>query len=218
MREWIKLHKNEIVVAIVSSFIVSFIFKAGDFLSALAPKAGKSVIQSLVNVIYKTAARQNEASLVVSIFPIILGLICGVAFFMGLRGFRLVKETEEIKDINAQLNQLDPEKDEEKLKELVKRFNKNVRKPNSTSGNQLRVISIILIVLAVFIFLYSFTYIVYPYDLWQKHEISVTQIAPYTSDDEIKKIEADWVSMESKKDYDQIFEKISQIKEENHIE
>lgn len=47
MNQWVKKYKNEILVGIITSIIVTFIFKAGDIILAFAPNTGEKVIVAL---------------------------------------------------------------------------------------------------------------------------------------------------------------------------
>ena len=52
----------------------------------------------------------------------------------------------------------------------------------------------------------------------EKFDREITKIVPYADDDQIDMLRSKWVSMETKADYDAIWEKIVDIKQENALQ
>lgn len=52
----------------------------------------------------------------------------------------------------------------------------------------------------------------------EKFEREITKIVPYVDDDQIDMLRSKWVSMETKSDYDVIWNKIEDIKQENALQ
>lgn len=228
MKDWLIKHKNEIIVGVICSIIVTILLKASAILTLFISSASPSILGVLVDCIFRVAANQR----VISLSLIILSF--DIFSFLGIVCSYILKEKRHISDVetNNEMIRLgclthyatiekglitDSSKPQEltdaeyKLQLLTK------RKQQKLSVKGLKVLIIFFSFGVIIITLSYLTYISYPISLFHDYQIDIIQISPYISEQDVKILNSRWVSMDGKADYDVIYEKINQIKKENNL-
>lgn len=217
MNQWVKKYKNEILVGIITSIIVTFIFKAGDIILAFAPNTGEKVIVALQSRLYKYAANQSSVSLLGNLFHIFIFLLLYVSMILIVKSIMLTREydlTKSIKEAMENENKVEPEK-----KALLKKKyeKKQLRESRKNPVKTLKLLIVPVIVSTVLMIASLYTYVFMPVKLWHDFQIDIIQITPYCDLKTVNELQSKWVCMKSKEDYDAIKNVITVIQEENNL-
>ena len=216
MKNWIIKYKNEILVGVICSIVVAIIMKAGTILALFLPQAGNTLWGSFVDYIYYRAAIQSSVSLFGNTFLDILAILFALFIFFLIKTFRTISKVETVEKVIKVVKTHDSEdKNIEELREAQKELEKLEKKEKRKPSTKVtKVLAIILLLCGIYLFVWNATCVYYPVKLWHDYQLDITQISPYITDQEEKKLNSQWVSMKGKADYDAIYQVINQTKEE----
>ena len=127
MKNWLAKHRNEVVVSIISSLIVTLFFKAGDIILAVAPHASGKLYELLNNKLYYFAANQSSVSLFGNTFLIIIIVFFSISISFVIRSASIVHEYDITKALKEELEK-DDELNSQKIEMLKKQYAKKMRK------------------------------------------------------------------------------------------
>lgn len=218
MRELYRKYKREIWIGVVVSLVTTVIIKFGDWLTAIAPLVGSSILGTVSNIIYSLAATYADNFLLEFLIFSGLSVLAGTAVLTIRDGINVYKAVINLEKKTKNLS-------EEKLGEIsVEVLTKPKAKENCGNadnipilvkkGKQLGKHSILLIILIVLMYFLVVFFVTMPMNLQNKFEQDLVKIAPYVEEDEITQLKSDWVCMRSKPEYDAIYITIDKTKEE----
>ena len=216
-RIWVKKHAKEILLGVIVSIITAGIMKAFEWIAEIAPTAGNSVLRFISNSFFSSAAKMSETSLITLLFAVLIGL--GVAYISILLSQALGTTKKAITDAEGLLDDIcnpkprvhneSKEITKAELKTEVESIIKDAKK-----GRRTTIIGIIFFVL-YFGFILVFDYV--PHGLWTAYQRDLIKIAPYIEQQELNQIKSNWVCMQSKEDYEEIYKQIDKIKNEHNL-
>lgn len=221
IKELVKKYSKEILLSTIVSLLTASIIKGIGWIKEIAPTAGNSVLRFISNSFYSNLAKTDEFSLLTMLFALFIGIVVVYVFNMFKEGFVATKivikgsekieryETEEIETtLQESTENRKPTDDKETTNDL-----KDVKK----MAKKLRTM---LILTSIFFSIY-FTHILCSYlvpnAVYRDFQRDLTQISPYIEQQELDIIRSDWVCMQTKEDYDAIYERINQVKEEHDL-
>ena len=201
-----KKHKVAIITGVVSSIIATIILQCLQN----APAVGKTLIETINNLIYSIAPQMNE--LTITVMFIIIVLTSFVTFTIS----KIIEKwlNRNKKSERAHSEQLLEAQDDI---EGMKRELDKMEKEKSKIEKKLRKLYARLVLLLVFLFVYLNTFIVFPAMINIKFRKDITIIKPYTDSHTIMLLESNWARTNSKSEYDKIYKIIYEIKEKNNI-
>lgn len=216
-KRWFEKNAKEILISVVVSTVTAGVIKGIDWIRKIAPTAGKSIWRFFSNSFITTSASITETSLISLLFTALLGIATAYVFSITIKALRLTKKTikgvdDIIKDIN------DP------VTKEVKEKNKITKKEVKTEGKSIirdtkkvRRITVAAIVFFVLYFGNILLFSIFPHSLWTEYQRDLVKIAPYIEEQELAMIKSDWACMQNKEDYDEIYNRINEIKDENGL-
>ena len=209
MHEWLKEHKNEIAVGIVVFIITTFINRVVQLVVMTGPSAGRSLWVLLRDMVYCQASKQRPNTLILCLCSALLGISVVYIIILSVKGYKAINETVVINEINDILEDSQNEKDikiiEEKIKKaeeiITRKTDKTKRIYNAKRDKRLVVVMLITCLL---FFLYLFIYEIIPASMWSEFELSVSRVAPYIEENDLKMLNSKWVCMRTHDDYIEI--------------
>lgn len=229
---WIKKHKNEILVGVITSLIVQF---GSPLLVSLFTSSYNLIsLADLFNV-YRQAALFTSDRVVVfillTIFALIMGAIVSSIIILGKKKNEIVEQTESLIELSDIVEELENAKDDSSLEDdpelknderheeekiaLSKENLKNKTKKLKKTYTLLLVYAILIIAFETF---YLATSIVVPSMMNDSFNRSIEIITPYTSQDKIAHLKSDWRRMKNIDDYNNIDLTITQIRDQNSLQ
>ena len=216
-REWIKKHIKEIIIGVIVSIITTAVLNAADWIKEFAPTAGNSVWVFLSNSFFSSAAKMTETSLISFLFSVAIAFWITYIFSIAFKGFKLTKRTiKESQDIINDIdnnNLIKPIDDKDITRDDIKREATDIIK----EGKKIRKLLIGACIFCSIYLGFIITFDVIPHVLWTDYQMDLIKIAPYIEQQELDEIKSDWVCMQSKEDYDDIYNRINKIKEEHDL-
>lgn len=223
MKELYKKYKREIWVGVVVSLITTAIVKFGDWLLQTIPKVGTTLFERITNVQYTLAATYT-VDVIINImlfgaFSLLIGSVAKTIFDCLVSLKYSLKLEKESKNFSSK-----------KLDEIAERVTAEMQaeqkqmqdKPKSIpeaikNGKKYGKYGIIMIILVVFLYVFTSFFVSIPMSLSNSFDKDIVQIAPYIEENEIVQLKSDWVSMRSKADYEEIYNRINAVKEEHEL-
>lgn len=184
---FLKRHKIEILVGLLTSFIFQMIL-------ILWNKGSTFGISFLIDAYYYTLASMSTFEIVANMFSAFAGVLIGV--FAGIFVF-LIKLGFPIKNRK------------EKTSTTPEIFRKNEQ---IVVGS-----SVVGIVLCFLLFLIFLIYIILPAGVYGRFQKDCTMIRPYITEYESEEIQSKWVQIQNREDYKEVCDWIKNIKEENNL-
>ena len=213
MKNWLAKHRNEVVVSIISSLIVTTFFKAGDIILAVAPHASGKLYELLNNKIYYFAANQSSVSLFGNTFLIIIIIFFTFSISFVISSTSTAHEYDITKALKEELEKGD-EKNTQKLEKLKKQYAKISGKDNSLKSSKIiTALLILFVIMTIWTTFFMYTYLFIPVKMWHDFQLDITQITPYCDNKEVERLQSDWVCMERKEDYEAIYNTIFTIRD-----
>lgn len=217
IKNWIKRHAKEIVIGVIVSIVTTCIFTGAKWIIEIAPEASNLIWQSFLNAFCAAAAKTSDSSLISFVYSIVFGSFAAYVYnHMNQRLHKtkeLIAKTEELLDAvsNPNLAEKDDEKEisTDALKNKLEQTIKDVKKGRRTS--------IVWIVLLALYFGHIFVFYFMPHSLWTEYQRDLMRIAPYMEEQDMDQLKSDWACMQTKADYDEIYERIDKIKEEHDL-
>jgi len=216
MKDFVRKYKREVIVGVVVSLITAAIIKLGDWIITVTPAFGHTIVSTLQNIIYMTAATQTVTTVDRLLFGSLSGLFMGTLLAligMGFKEwFRALKFERMMNKRSTATGQRErkPEKPATKESELAAR---NL----ISAGKRLGYKAIGLTILAIIVHLFLQIAIVRPAQLWSDFQNDITMIAPYIESHELLQLRSEWVCMRSKEDYMTLYQHIDGIKQTNNL-
>lgn len=221
MKALYKKYKREVWVGVIVSLITTAILKFGDWLVAIIPSVGISIFEALSDVLYILAASHSDnlllRILLLGGFSVLVGSIAGST----IDGIEMYKSSLRLEKKSKKFSSEEINKTkEEALTELKNESEQDEQ--NSVSeivkkGKKLGKSAILTIVLIVFTYVFITFFITTPMSLSNQFDKDIIKIAPYVEESEITQLKSEWVCMESKSDYDEIYDKVNMVKEEHDL-
>lgn len=220
MRDYLKKHKNEIIVGVIVFFITTLLGKIGNWFVSTTPKIGSSIVETILNITYTLAATRTINSLIIAFFGGLLGIFLGSiipVFRKALAVFTSTLKLEQrIKALpNEAINELNRQvasDDSEPCKKGQSSVN-GILKDHKRTSLQIILACAFLIVICFFIMMF----VLVPANLHEKFDRDITIIHPYVEEQQVFQLKSDWVLMRSKADYISIYEYINMVKEKNDL-
>ena len=184
---FLKRHKIEILVGLLTSFIFQMIL-------ILWNKGATFGVSFLVDAYYYTLASMSTFDMVANMFSAFAGVLIGV--FAGAFVF-LIKLWFHIKN---------RKKKPATTPEMFRR-NEQIFIGLSIAG----------CVLCVLLFLTFLIYIILPAGVYGRFQKDCTMIRPYITEYESEEIQSKWVQIQNREDYKEVCDWIKNIKEENNL-
>lgn len=98
---------------------------------------------------------------------------------------------------------------------------KNSSKEAKAAAKRKRLVNwlcvVAMFVISVFMFLYTSTFVIKPFKMWEQFELDLKVIAPYVEKGEIELLRSEWVLMKHQSDYDRIYEYICEVQRKQGI-
>jgi len=212
-----KKYSKEILLSVVVSVITAGIINGAEWIAEVTPTAGNSVWRFLSNSFFHSAAKMTETSLITCVFALLTGIAISVILVLTNNALGVTKKaisTAEniLRDVHNPQPEVDDAGPEITSAEITAEANDIIKKVKRGR--------ILLIVCVVFFAIYfgdilAFGYL--PHGLWNDYQRDLLKIAPYVEQQEIDMIKSDWMCMQSKEDYDEIYERINRIKNEYEL-
>lgn len=195
----IKLRRfvREIIVGTIVSLVCMFIFTVGKNFLTIAYSASSSFGSIMIDVLYYSAAKVTNNTLLLNLFFIFLEGAVGIgatAIVDRIRyGFELKRNGIFSEKFNHQTEHDD-----------AATININIKK----LANQMIWNTVTLVLILVLVITFTLFYAIYPCIIKDKMDLTIEKITPYVEKNEIYKLRSDWVQMKSKDDYDKIINKV----------
>ena len=116
MKELYEKYKREVLVGVVVSIITAVIIKFGDWIIAVAPTVGTTILETVTNTIYTLAAIHTDSFLWTILTCGGLGFLIGMMSSSIKRGIHLYGAARHLEKITKGLHQKDLDKLTEKVK------------------------------------------------------------------------------------------------------
>lgn len=211
IKAWIKKYAREILLSVIVSVITAGIIKGFEWVTEIAPSAGNSVWRFFSNSFYSSAAKMTNTSLITILFAALLGLAMGYVYMFLSKAIGATKKAivtaEDILDGISNPKTKAPEKSNVITVEEIKDEAKDIIK-DAKKGRRTTIIGIIFFVLyfgRILVFDYA------PHGLWTDYQRDLLMIAPYIEQQELDQIKSDWVCMQCREDYEEIYRQIDEI-------
>lgn len=209
-----KNSKRDIIIGVIGSIIGAVVIKCADIILDMAPTAGHSIAATITNIVYSTAAIQQDSFMLTIFLLAFLGFVAGNAtpsigsgislMWKSLRVEKVVKKFQNIEEFEKYLSKNAPEN-----KTVEK---KSTLKENIRDAKKVGVAAIFLAILILCLYLFATVFVLRPVTIREEFNRDIIMIYPYTDESTIYKLKSDWVCMRSKEDYNQIYDCINQIK------
>ena len=217
IKKWVQKYAKEILLSLIVSIITAGIIKGFEWVAEIAPTAGNSIWRFFSNSFFSSAAKMTETSLITLLFAALIGIGVVYAYVflskaLGTTKKAITNAEELLDDINNPKPKVHTESKkitEDELKTEVKGIIKDAKR-----GRSATIIGIIFFVL-YFGSILVFDYL--PHGLWTDYQRDLLKIAPYIEQQELDRIKSDWVCMQSKEDYEEIYKQIDEIKKEHSL-
>ena len=217
IKAWINKHAKEILISVIVSIITAGIMKGFEWIAEIAPTAGNSVWRFFSNTFYTSAAKMTETSLITFLFSALIGIGIVYVYILLSKALDTTKKAitnaeELLDDINnpkPKVHTESKEITEDELKIEVEGIIKDAKR-----GRKTTIIGVIFFVL-YFGRILVFDYL--PHGLWTGYQRDLLKIAPYIEQQELDQIKSDWVCMQTKEDYEEIYKQIDEIKNEHSL-
>lgn len=197
-------YRRELIVGIVTTIITSILWNLLTWIIRLSPTVGASFISTFVNFFYSAAANSTNIALTETICIFLMGSLLGIMFgtimiFQNKSKPRLIPTiADNIIPMNT--DAVSNEKNTKKKKR-----------------NRLKYSAIFLLIMIIFLYLFIFAFVMIPSSFHKTFNRDLTMIAPYVEEQQLKLLQSEWVTMQSKEDYLAIYEVIDNVKEVNGL-
>jgi len=217
IKEIIKKYSKEIVLSTIVSLLTASVIKGIDWIKEITPTAGNSILRFISNSFYTSASEITETTLISFLVTVLLGFAIVCVINLVRIGFSVAKKTSTLSqkimnntsDKTSDTNEEHPKITDEEIKvntETIVKKSKNIK-----------TMTIILIVVYSFYFSLIIGFDIIPHRVWTEYQKDLIIIAPYIEQQELDVIKSDWVCMRTKEDYEAIYERINQVKEEHNL-
>ena len=223
MRNIIKKYKSQIIVGAVGSIIGACIMGVGNWFISTAPKIGSSILETISNVIYTSAATLTNGGLIAAIF----GALFAVGSFEVLSTMKeglpvLVALSKIEKDLKTHHVKTHPDNADEIIKKHISSIKADKHPAPQAEiiddilkkRNLIIFLLVVLVLLSIGLFAIVVLLFLGPISLQDQFNQDITIIYPYVEERQILQLKSDWTLMRSKADYFSIYEYINMIKEE----
>ena len=234
VQDWLKNHRNEIFVSIITALIVASLGKMWRWLTTTGVSVGGSIIVKMRDLVYYEAGRQNYNSLTDPLFVSAATIVIVICARTWVKIQKEKKTVAYLLKAESALNEVDTidketeseKKQNEKLTEAKRALSKAKRmsgaekkSENNLAGTKkkMRLGLWSLGLLIIFYFFYFFIIYIVPAGIWHGFERDITQITPYVEEHEVQRLRSDWVSMRTEDDYKEIYDYISSVKSDNNL-
>lgn len=217
IKSWIKEHKKEIIVGVICTIITNGLHKLATLIKEIAPTAGNSLLKFISNSFYSTLADTNETTLVYSMFTAFIGFGVSFAVIILFKGFSGAKEAKNLSNEIIALSEGTSESSDSKNNSNIDDDFKNDAKKLVALSKKLKMVSISATIVFFVYFASVIGFKLLPNSMWWEYQRDLTKITPYIEQHELNVIKSDWVCMQTKEDYDAIYERINQVKEEHDL-
>lgn len=177
---------------------------------------GKGIINSFIDYFYYSCARVTGIGFLS--YLAFLAFVWYVLYMLQQlfsMASSLPKKKKATNTQNADVNTSSKSPEKELVETILK--NEKIKKQDSRLEKALRITSRICIFFWILFLCYVFIYQLWPATVNGTFNRRIVQITPYIEASEIDILKSEWVSMESKDDYDQIKVKIDNILSENDL-
>lgn len=223
IKSWIKEHRKDIIIGVICTIITSGLYEFGNWIKDVAPTAGNSLWKFLSNSFFVSVAKTTETSLISFLFSVLIGMAIAYVIHIVTDAFKSVKiliqgSERLIKEMNFDNNENADNVEKEDCAEknigdsIQKKANIVIKEGKRTQ----KILSIVVVVLFVY-FGGIFAFNIFPHAVWTEYQRDLIKIAPYIEQHELDTIKSDWVCMQSKEDYDDIYKRINEIKEAHDL-
>lgn len=194
---------KDVGVGIVVTIILSVINSVLKWVTNTANANMGQIGISIANAVFYRAAGCSYASILhyaVGVFAAALAVVLLIACFV-LAIIVMNKTREYRKKIFKQQKKLSKED-----KAVIRKMRRRTWLP-----------VIVMSFIAVSALLYTSTFVIKPFKLWENFELDLKVIAPYVEEGEIERLRSEWVLMKYRSDYDAIYEDIREVQERQGI-
>lgn len=193
---------KDVGVGIVVTIILSVIDSVLNWVTNTANANMGQIGISIANAVFYRAAGHSYASILhyaVGVFAAALAVVLLIACFV-LAIIVMNKTREYRKKIFKQQKKLSEDK------AVIRKMRRRTWLP-----------VIAMSFVAVSALLYTSTFVIRPFKLWENFELDLKVIAPYVEEGEIEQLRSEWVLMKYRSDYDAIYEDIREVQERQGI-
>ena len=213
IRSWCKKHANEILVGVICTIITTIFFNICDSIKEIGPNAGTSLFRFFSNCFFTTLSKTTETSILPLLFSILIGIAVACVIDIVVKGLTLSRIIlEDGKDIiplsndNKGINVSDGKKT---INEEPKTEPKDIIK----HGKKIRILTILCATVFVFYLVGIVSFAILPNVIWREYQRDITKISPYIEQQELDIIKSDWVCMQNKDDFNDIYKRIDKVKQ-----
>lgn len=200
-------HKRELIVGIIVSIITSILWNIITWFVRESPKMGVTLLESLRNIFYRSAAIHTESSVSEALWGLLIGFMVGIIIVSAHYIKQKVKKA--IKKIEGDNKGNEKSEDNKENTITEKEKLKKIRKTNISLTFKLILIIVLLII--------TVSSVMIPTEIYKSFNRDMTMISPYVDNQEILLLKSKWVMMKSYDDYKEIYNIIDEIKEENNL-
>ena len=219
VKEWCKKHTNEIIVGLICSIIPIVFFKLCNLLIEVGPTAGDSLLRFISNYFYISLSKATEYSIFSMFFSAVFGF--GIVYIVSFvaKGFSTSKSI--INDANEIVTLIHSKGEKLSISENKPKITdgeiENEAKNLIKQGKKLNRLIITFIILFAIYFTEVFAFTIIPNAIWRDYQRDLIKIAPYVDDEKLETIQSNWVCMQTKEDYDNIYECINKVKKDYQL-
>lgn len=218
-----KKYKRDVIIGIVVSLATAVIIQAGDWFVMTAPTMGNSLIGTVKNCVFASAATQSSLRILSTIISYALGVFISYCLVPTINCISLLREEKKIERIKNLFGTVHPDNTELEKKtrlellKLSRDFIDNGETSNKMGSKELKVMIILLTFIVLFLVIYVFLFLIIPLGLVNKFQCDIIAITPYSDNTTIQCLESDWVCMRSENEYKEIYIVINEIKQEYNL-
>lgn len=197
-------YRRELIVGIVTTIITSILWNLFSFIINLSPTIGASIIGTFVNTFYCVAAESTNITLLETLFLAFTGLTFGIitGAMMQARKNNKTKALTMQNDMSTN---------------IIPITGNNIDSPKKIKPNKEKRLFILFWILLIFVAFLLIVFVNLPSQLYKDFNRDLTMISPYVEEHQLKLLQSEWVTMQSKEDYLAIYEVINDVKEANGL-
>ncbi len=229
-----KNDRRSLLIGVISSVLGTIIISILQYIYKNARETGKGLFLTIINMPYKIASVASPGMLILILLWVILVILLGIGLIFLARSIRvaikihvLKSRLKKVKDKKSDLHGKDDNQDSgsaknddntvDKMESEVDKLESDIDDISKASNSIMRN-CILLAIATLMSFLLCYYWIIIPFASREQFELDISLIKPYTTEENVGKLQSEWVRMKTKSDYDKIYEIINEIKEREGLQ
>lgn len=218
IRNWCQKYASQLLVGIICTIITTAFNNIYAAIKEIGPSTGVSLFRFFSNYFFTTLSKTTETSILSVLFSVLVGISIACVIDILVKGVTLSKRL--LKDGNDIITLINEDKEKIKVSEKEKitlEEIKNETKDIIKQGKKIRILTILFGVFFAFYFVNVIVFTMLPNVMFREYQRDIIKISPYAEQQELDIIKSDWVCMQSKDDYDDIYKRIDKVKKEHKL-